>query len=211
MEYRIASTNYQIAQTENHTFNYTYYVYAHSDFHNTDAYKITLVTNYIFRDFVLPIVLVVLNVLILIEIKRVTRRRIFLVSDGLSTSPPTTSQSVRVSLNAERRKLLMMIATGINYFLGHFLYFIFAVSYSFNLKLYYFFELYCIDFISNILFWISYATPFFLYYFFNIHFRTFANDTFKLVLSFILLLRKVNAFRDNQQRQTTSQYELRDR
>jgi hypothetical protein len=207
---KIAPTDYQIAQTGNQTINYTYYYYANNDFLNTEAFKITVMTNYIFRDLVLPIALVVLNVLILIEIKRVTRRRIFLVSDGLSTSLPTTSHSVMLSLTAERRKLMMMIATGINFFLGRLLGLLNAIGYVFNLKLYYFFEFYCILFFFYILYHLSYATPFFLYYFFNIHFRTFANDTLKLVLSpFFFLSRKVNVYRDNQQRRTTTQHELR--
>jgi hypothetical protein len=152
----IASTNYQIAQTGNQTINYTYYYAAFNDFYNTEVYKIFALTNNIFRDFVLPIVLVFLNVLILIEIKRVTQRRIFLTSDGLSTTLSTTSQYVRVSLHAERRKLLMMIATGINYFLGHFFSFLTTIGAVFNLKYLYFFDLYCIHFFSYILFSLSY-------------------------------------------------------
>jgi hypothetical protein len=159
--FSIATTDYQIPQSDNQTTIYTYYFYEYTNFTTTQAYKVINLTVALFRDLVLAIALIVLNMLILVEIKQVTQRRIFLTSDGLTTSISTTSESVRVSLHAERRKLLMIIATGVNYFLGHLVMIIYSICLVNDLQVPELDQWYCFVFFAPMFLWISYTTPFF--------------------------------------------------
>jgi hypothetical protein len=177
IEFRIASVDLQIPQGYNQTINYTYYYYTYSNFHYSDALKVMDLATSIFRDFILGVALVVIfNILILIQIKQVTLRRIFLTSGQ-------TSQSVRVSLQAERRKSLMIIATGVNYFIGHFLKIVLFFGLATDSRILSLDHWNCYSFVAGMLLMASYVTPFFIYYFFNIHFRAFANQTFIFFLT----------------------------
>jgi hypothetical protein len=169
VSYKIAAIDYPNGQIGNQTTYYTYYYSAWNDFHKSDTFKIvdSILQSFIalFRDLVLGIVLIIINILILLEIKQVTQRRIFLTTDGLTTSPPTTSQSVRVSLQAERRKSFMTIATGINFLLGHSLYAANHLGLVIDSKVYLFDQWICFNYIAFWLFKISYTNSFFFYYF----------------------------------------------
>jgi hypothetical protein len=110
------------------------------------------------RDFVLFIILVVLNLLILISLMKATQhRRLILVSNSNNNTSMLTS-----SQKAERRKMIMILATGSNYMIGHFPNFIWYFLQSYfnippNCNIIF------VDFFLNL----SYVDGIFLYFFFN--------------------------------------------
>jgi hypothetical protein len=192
IELSVSSLDYQILQSENQTINYTYYFSSYADFHYSEANKVMSLTSSLFRDMLLFVTLIVINTLILIQMKQMTQRRIVLVSSAPTTSPLSANKSVRMSLHAEKRKSLMIIATGANYLIGHFLYILITFSIATASPILYLDKWFCFAFVANSLLWFSYVTPFFLYYFFNIHFKVIANETVKYVLTpLIYLARRV--------------------
>jgi hypothetical protein len=189
INFKIASFDYPITLADNQTVDYKYYNYTLTSFHKTEASKLIYPAVGLIRDIAPGIALIVINILILSEIKIVTQRRIYLTNDG----SPTTSQSVRVSVQAERRKILMIISTGINYFAGHTLTSANNLGLAIDSKLDKLDQWLCFSFVVDVLFKLSYANSFFFYCFFNLHFRKFAYSTFKMFLYPLFFLgEKVN-------------------
>jgi hypothetical protein len=111
------------------------------------------------RDCLLFIILVVLNVLILISLIKATKRRRSLArnnNDNLMLS----------SYKAERKKMLMILTTGINYMIGHLPFFIVSFLYDY-------FRIYlnCSYIYINLLFYLSYVDGIIFYFLFNNIFR----------------------------------------
>jgi hypothetical protein len=171
------------------TENYTYYVYVFNEFGQTQIfYGLTLATS-IFRDLFLVIVIIILNILILIEIKKATKRRIALthridLKETRNTVPEAVSfqmsESVMKALKAEKQKAKMIFLSGLNFAIGHLAWLIFSLCNTFipyfsNSSAYG-----CVDLVADFFLYVSYATPFFFYYYFNMQFKKFANRNLKL-------------------------------
>jgi hypothetical protein len=104
--------------------------------------------------------ILVLNVLILRVIAQMlkTRRELFRNDGGEENA------TVKATLKAEKRKMIMILLTGINYFIGHSLNFVDTVFRFFFLSSP---LTSCLELLAYIFLTLSYATPFFFYYFFN--------------------------------------------
>jgi hypothetical protein len=160
--------------------NYTFYYLSITDFGKSTTFKLIEVSVSLFRDLFLAVVLIVLNTLILVQIKNATKNRIALnAGEG-----GAVSQAVKDSLRAEKRKAIMIGLTGVNYIIGHISYFILGVM----------FRLFpdvtnasingwsCYSVAAVFIYYASYASPFFFYYFFNKHFKKFMKSNFMLVV-----------------------------
>jgi hypothetical protein len=158
--------------------NYTYYGPAFSDFGKSVTYKWLDLSQSMFRDLFLAAVLIVVNTLILVQIKNATKNRIALnAGEG-----GAVSQAVKDSLRAEKRKAIMICFTGVNYILGHSSYLILGVkSRLFTVPVADANGWACYSVAASGIYYLSYATPFFFYYFFNKHFKKFMKSNFKPV------------------------------
>jgi hypothetical protein len=193
IELTTVSVDLEIPQGDNQTINYTYYYYTYTDFHYSLASKVIILTTYMIRDLIIGVALVVVNILILVQMKQVTQRRVGLTGGGASTSSLPTNKSVRAAMQAERRKSLMIISTGVNYLLGHVLKIVFIFGFMTDSPITYLDEWWCFNYVASLLLTTSYATPFLFYYFFNIHFRTYANEIIKILFTpLIFFFRRVN-------------------
>jgi hypothetical protein len=111
------------------------------------------------RDFILFIIVVILNVMVLVSLIKATRRRRTLI-------PGSNKILLTSSQRAERRKMLMILTTGINYMLGHLPFFIHYLLEEFFNK-----YLNC-SFIFIVLFFhLSYVDGIVFYFLFNNIFR----------------------------------------
>jgi hypothetical protein len=142
-------------------------------------------TYFITRDLVVLIGILVGNILILRVISQMVKTRLELFrNDG-----GEENATVKATLKAEKKKMIMILLTGVNYFAGHSINLVFQVFLHFDsqnslTK--------CFAFLQYIFLTLSYATSFFFYYFFNKRFKqeinslvlfSFARKTFKSVLS----------------------------
>jgi hypothetical protein len=173
-------------------YNYTYYYFGYTYFALSDVNQWLVVAQSLFRDLILMIVLVVINTLILFEIKKSTQRRIQLANHGGHTSTLTTvtNASVLNAVRAERRRAKLIVLSGLNYFFGHFGWLVYdsARAISPRLVLSYGSGWLCHVFVCEVLIAVSYTTPFFFYYFFNTQFKKFANGILRLVFYPIVAL-----------------------
>jgi hypothetical protein len=160
------------------TDNYTYYYYTYTSFGASKTFNWVYVAQSLFRDLVLMILMIALNMLILFEIKKTTLRRVHMANGstrdagGFSNSaqqqPVAVNQNVTNSLRAQNRKVKMIVLTGLNYFIGHFCYIIYIFIQAVDSSLFntYFFspvpEWLCFKFVSSYILLLSYATSFFL-------------------------------------------------
>jgi hypothetical protein len=131
------------------------------------------------------IVILLLNMLILRELKAFTKRRILLT--GATSHTATTlasvapvSESVLIGQRAEKRRCRLILFTGLMYVLGH------AVQAISNFQSSFFYNesydaWFCVYFVASTLLNLSYAVNFFLYYFFNTQFKKYANETIALL------------------------------
>jgi hypothetical protein len=144
----------EVNELNNETIHYYYpkiskfgkrFLYTNKDFINS-----------LMRDFILFIILVVLNVMILNLLIKVTKNRLTLVGNNNHNHLLTSSQK------AERKKMVMIIATGLSYMIGHFPYFVYTllVSYS-DVGIFCYFQY------INLLFHLSYVDGIFFYFSFN--------------------------------------------
>jgi hypothetical protein len=161
--------------------NYTYYASALSTFGKSATYKWLDLTQSMFRDLFLAAVLILVNTLILVQIKNATKNRITL-SAGEGGA---VSQGVKDSLRAEKRKAIMISLTGVNYILGHSSYLILAIMFrllptvvAVDLN-----GWSCYSVAAFAIYYASYATPFFFYFFFNKHFKKFMTRNLMFVVS----------------------------
>jgi hypothetical protein len=153
--------SYVIKKTTALTSNYSYY----NDFNEfgysaliIDAKLVILLVKGCF----FIIILIILNVLIIITLKRSTERRRALNGTDLS---------LIISLKAERKKMLMIIALGMNYLIGPFSFFIFTLLFTFYDP-----YIYCYDEYFILFYFLTYTDSIFFYFFFNNVFRRFLLD-----------------------------------
>jgi hypothetical protein len=170
------------------TLNVSYYTLIYTTFDRSVIYSSLNVSLTIFRDIFLCMVILVLNVLILLQMREMTKRRIRLTASGFTahhqndartitagavntTVSVTAHQYVRVALKAERKKSIMIVLTGVNYVTCHILFpFVLMINqfvpYILNASV-----LSCLFSITRSMTYAAYTTPFLFYYFFNTHFK----------------------------------------
>jgi hypothetical protein len=121
------------------------------------------VVDSLMRDGLFFIILLGINLLILILLKTTTKRCCTFNLNG------NNRVLLKISQNAERKKMIMIIGAGLNYMIGHFPYFIFTTLYNFNDH-----NIYCIYNYIYFLYSLSYADGIFFYFFFNNIFKRFS-------------------------------------
>jgi cation transporter-like permease len=163
----------------------SYYTYEYTDFVNTQTYFVFRFMNGMVRDVILLVLLLVLNGLILSTMKRSLerKRRMTLttlnptVTGGnlvqsvgrkrsVATSAATRNQAVN---DAERNVTIMIVASGVNYFVGHVVMFVKNCVFTKPSVV-----TSCLQGIGVFVFYASYASPFFIYFAFNKLFRSYA-------------------------------------
>ena len=191
---------FSIAYQPAFTFNYTYpdgitksfsyegyFLRKISDFAGTPAYKAFNILDNSLRDIGILVVLLILNFMILCLMRKSTQRRMKMAAHGQNASEAAGKASVNVTANrairtaqrAERRKVYMILATGISFFFGHICNAIYYIMFNFKLNNFSSAEYFCFSLVAEWVLKLSYAVPsFFIYYFFNSHFNRFANDDF---------------------------------
>jgi hypothetical protein len=154
-------------------------------------------------------VILVFNMLILYQIREMTKRRISMAAGGHTTqhqrsvsasTAVTENQSVRVALKAERKKSTMIVLTGVNYVTCH-------IAFPFVLIINQFCPyilstpaLNCLFSVTRFLTYAAYITPFLFYYFFNTHFKRLANRNIRFAFyPFVLVYRMFTGPRLDQQ------------
>jgi hypothetical protein len=190
-----ASRTTQVTSGGNQTENYTSFYYSYTAFGSSTTYNLLLVLVTLFRDLFLVVALIALNVLILIEIMKMRKRRINMTNKnpGAISNTSVMNQSVSKSLQAEKRKALMIVFTGINYFLCHSVYLVFTITRDVYQNFYSPSEtgFLCFQFTAYFLLSLSYATPFFFYYFFNKQFNKFAKRALTVVFYPLVMLKRM--------------------
>ncbi len=91
-----------------------YYPDSNVNFLESDLYRYWSVSVGIFRDGVIFVGVIVVNVLILVSLRQVTQRRRRMHGDQATPSTLVTNAE-----KAERNKLIMISLTGVNYAIGH--------------------------------------------------------------------------------------------
>ncbi len=125
------------------------------------------------RDFIVMVVLIVLNSLILNFYSKMIKQKKTLVGSGLPSSNKVTN--AERSVNNQR---ITIYAVCLNYFFGHIAIFIYNILYYLeSLKSQSFFA--CFEELASVLFYFSYATSILLIYFLNKHFRFYAIQNIK--------------------------------
>jgi hypothetical protein len=159
---------------------YTYYSDEYHAFEYTVANASWQVAQFLFRDLGLAVALIVINILILVQIKQMTQRRMMLTG-GHNNTTAVTDPSVLAAMKAERKRSIMIVLTGLNFVLGHSLNVAWRIIDNFIVKHASTPVWMCVQFAAYTLVAIAYATPFFFYYFFNTHFMKCANQIMKVV------------------------------
>lgn len=139
------------------------------------------------RDVLFLVVLVLINILILVELRRITKRKINLETD-LSDSSNTrgkytnASRPIQMAMNAETNKARMTVAIGANYFLGHSLYAVYQIATSLGVNPGEQPSWFCVYRVGLDLILLSYGSSFLINFSFNYRFREIAKENFKQVI-----------------------------
>jgi hypothetical protein len=149
------------------TQNYTYYTYEYPFLISTEVNGVWETVYYFVRDLVILIAILVLNILILRVISQMvkTRRALFRNDGGAENA------TVKATRMAEKRKMIMILLTGVNFCAGHVISFVFRVVVifvPFEDSTSYFM---CLFFLTDLFLNLSFATAFLFYYFFNKRFE----------------------------------------
>jgi hypothetical protein len=153
-----------------------YFLYEYTEFASTDLSKVFSRGHGMLRDVITLVVLVILNGMILLTIKRsVQMKKNMTMSGGNAQQQAAVVKrpkhgSVRAAEEAQRNVTIMIVLIGINYFGGHFTSFVrylFLVDKPSPFRS-------CFVAISEFLFYLSYVTPFFIYFGYNKVFRAYA-------------------------------------
>lgn len=144
------------------------------DYRNDKIYSVLSLVEYVIRDVAVLIVLIWLNIVILIEFKKSTARRRRL-EIGQSSTATTAKSLVHRALAAERKKIIMMACTGLNFFVGHVPMVVYYIPYAQQ------YSDICIQNCVFILYMLSYASPFLLYYGFNATFKRYVLNIFRTI------------------------------
>jgi hypothetical protein len=190
--YSVVSVKVSLQTIANVTSEYEKFYTVKTTFGQTDTFKVFSLIHSILRDVVMLFVILLLNVLVLKELKAFTKRRMFLTGDvgatsygehtavTLTTTGPV-NQSVLVAQRAETRKCVMILLTGLMFGLGHIGQAVanFQSKFAYNAS---YDAWFCVYFVAIRLFNLSYAVNFFLYYFFNAQFKKYANETIAFIV-----------------------------
>ena len=130
----------------------------------------------ILRDFLSLILLVILNGLILNSLRRTTANRRCLGRQDNQQASAQLSVLVLKATAAERRKVLMIVASGLNIFLGHFFFIISNLWYWIDKESIWI----CADLFSETFLNASYVTPIFFYLAFNSTFLRYSLRIFRI-------------------------------
>lgn len=166
-----------------------YYFYEYNSFHNSKPDKAFKVVHGVTRDVITLIIIVILNALILISLKKKMSNKKKLTSinvgttnqnasrtDASVTQHPSTTLAVSGGKAKEKhsradraasKATTMVIMIGVNYLFGHglmFIYYCFLINPSVFKS--------CLFDLALAFLFISFATPFFIYYLFNKNFKT---------------------------------------
>jgi hypothetical protein len=219
----ISQQNETVGNTTVLVYQYqtVFYVH-HSDFYFSTASSYWIVIKYLFRDLGLALALIVVNWLILGQMRESTKRRLKMagaykkenaastttatVVEGGAAAPAmsaTASRSVATAQKAERKRSIMIVLTGVNYVLGH------SLTVVRNVYLFFFVgfdqQWVCLGFASELFLLLACCTPIFFYYFFNTHFFNYANTNMKsLVMPVAKLVKLEHLFKDNKKEINTS-------
>jgi hypothetical protein len=206
--YAVVGAQVSLQTTANVTFEYEKFYTVKTSFGRTDTYKVFSFSHSVFRDFIILLIILLLNALILAEMRAFTKRRI-LLTGGVAThvahtaltvdntsvggvtshsarTPSTVastgqvSGSVLVAQRAQNRRCVLILLTGLMYGLGHIGQVVtnFHTKYAYNAS---YDAWFCVYFVAIRLLNLSYAVNFFLYYFFNTQFKKYANETIALI------------------------------
>lgn len=162
----------------NETHQLTLYRMQYTPF-RTSALSLDLLgVQALLRDIAFPAIIITLNLIILIEMKKITQRKMAVMG---SSGKSMKRNSLTIAMQAEKKKCAMIVATGINYAVGHCMFAAFNTatatgaifsSMSWN----------CVYMIGYVLLFISYGDSFIFYYIFNSQFRKYAIGNFWLVV-----------------------------
>ena len=174
--------SYQITSESSNSFTLILTSFYYSDFVKYIKYL-----HAIQRDFTVLLLLLILNILILIKVKKtISKKRQLLAGNTASGSNSVTNQpSSALMINVkktEKNSELMIILTGVNYFLGHIGSILYYLPFPATPQFWScFFE------IDLIPFYLSYILNNFIYYYFNKIYKKYSHKTlnvFKKKLSF---------------------------
>jgi hypothetical protein len=126
----------------------------------------------IVRDVVTPIALVIINVYILLTLRKLKKNKSTLQSTS-SNQNTISSSVVSNAQRAENKKFKMIIILCINYIIGHSFVLVYYMSFNDGGIKWFFVHAF-----GDIFFYSSYITPFFIYYYFNNIFTKFVNEKF---------------------------------
>jgi hypothetical protein len=170
---------FKIVKIEASNTTQSYYTYAYTDFTYTEAGVAFGFVHGLVRDVIIMLALVILNGFILFIMKKSFERKRRMVNAGptingdAATLRSARSQSSTSAVNAhdaaERNVTIMIVANGLNYFVGHFAPFVkYCVLTSPSVLRS------CVTGLSLIVFYWSYVSPFFIYFSCNKLFRQYA-------------------------------------
>lgn len=180
----------------NSTFNYTRQAasYPRTRFGSTIWPMIMYVYSSGMRDLVCFVVLLLFNLLILYEMRSSTRRKkqlnqrhhdIALNSINAATSiaavvlmHASTNSRLYKASKAESRRAIMVVVSGVNYFLGHTGYFPMVIGFSLNGFSPFWL---CFVYVEVFLFYLSNVTCYIAFYFSNKLFRQYTNQNIKFL------------------------------
>jgi hypothetical protein len=159
--YLIFPLGYKIKKHDSN-FDYNY-----NDFGSTSFYSHITIIDSIIRDGIFLLIIITLNKFVLDLLKKSTQRR-----RELSGQVTNDNNLLTVAQSAERKRMIMIIATGLNYMIGHFINLAFTIITTLNKEL----NTFCLHKFWILLYDLSYANNIFIYYFFNNVFRRFLNE-----------------------------------
>ena len=154
--------NYEIKEN-----SYEHFYYKKSAFYHSSIGLAFRYAHVLLRDVIFFIVLIVVNMLILVEIKKSTHRK------------KKLTESFETNLNAicaEKKKQLMIAMLSLNYICGHIGMVLFYMPYK-NAPFYWS----CFYYYAQIPFFISYITNAISYYAFNKNFKKFSHELIRYI------------------------------
>lgn len=177
----IAPYNQTIQVSENVTKTILKYRYINTPFYGSQTSINLMLAESLIRDLGFLVIIFLLNFLVLLEIKKVTQRRRAMNKSG-------SDKTIQTALTAERNKCVMIMVTGVNYFLGHSLYAIYQFAILSGAAFRDINSWICVFRIGYDLLMLSYGVSFILYYVFNKQFNRYANDALKMMITPIMNL-----------------------
>jgi hypothetical protein len=153
-------------------YNTTFYKTVKTQIYNTDLYDIYYMSNSIIRDIMPLILLILINIMVLIELKKATKRR-----QRLLTSKKRSLSTLKIARNVENNKIRMIVFTSLNHLLHIpiILYNTRAVSGVCSV----------VDSLFVLLYETSYAIPFFSFILFNKIFRKAITEKINSIRQFV--------------------------